>query len=97
MIRTLGMVEVTLACVLIMLGSVEMTDAKVDCTEASVQIMDGAFSCSSSPPIWRFRSLRVKSKRGSGMNNSGISSPFRLRPRHSTDLTDSTVTVELVS
>ena len=66
MISTLGTVEVTLACVLIMLGSVEMTDASVDCTEASVQIMDGASSRSSCPPIRRFKSLRVKSKSDGG-------------------------------
>ena len=95
MIKTLGMVEVTLACVLIMLGSVEMTDASVDCTEASVQITDGASSCSSWPPIRRFKSSRVKSKSGSGV--PGLSSPVLLRPRYSTDFTDSIVTVELVS
>ena len=89
------MVEVTLACVLIMLGSVEMTDANVDCTEASVQIMDGASSRSSCPPIRRFKSLRVKSKSGSGV--PGLSSPVLLRPRYSIDFTDSIVTVELVS
>ena len=75
MIRTRGTVEVTLACVLIMLGSVEITDTIVDCTEASVQIMDGASSCSSCPPIRRFKSFRVKSKSGSGV--PGLSSPVR--------------------
>ena len=74
----LGDVEMIDGIVLTTLGSVSRIDAIVDKTDAFVQIIEGESTGPFCCPMTRFRSSRVKSWCGGGVQ--GRSSPSRLRP-----------------